>query len=330
MTKKSPGIQCSKCSKWIHGDCASISTDQLAALVNTDSVDWKCRTCTGNAKPKRLSCILPDQDDEEYTDNESLSNAAQHNKITQKILQDIRREVREIISSELKTTLQFYSDKIDEYEEKINLFEHNMKFMENQCKDAKNAYQNLQLKHDTLEQKLNDLEQQRVSNIIEICGIQEQTDEDVKEITKKLCTVIQQNQDTIMYPYRKTQKEQKPRQTATTKNVDKPLPIIVVTLQDGARNQWLEATKKLKLTGKDLGYEDDSTRIYLREALTPNASFLLWKTKTELKDTELCKYVWFKNGQVLVRKTENDKHHVIRAINDIDRLKALFASDSRT
>ncbi|KAJ8709457.1 hypothetical protein PYW08_009461 [Mythimna loreyi] len=89
---------------------SSSKTDQLNVLYSTDAVDWRCRSCIGSAKPKRLSCILPDVDDEDITDTENLMDT----NITQRILSDIRREVRDIIKEELQSTLQFYSDKIDE------------------------------------------------------------------------------------------------------------------------------------------------------------------------------------------------------------------------
>lgn len=195
-------MQCGKCSKWIHGACASITTEQLSALVATDSVDWKCRNCAGGVKPKRLSCILPDADEEDNTDNESVSNLAQ-NKVTQKILHDIRREVREIITSELQSTLQFYSDKIDEYEEKIELYESSIKIVEDQCQDLKNCVKNSMLKHETLEQRINTMAQLQMSNQIEICGIKEAADEDPVDISSKICSKLQQNPKVIIKAYRK-------------------------------------------------------------------------------------------------------------------------------
>ncbi|CAK1579248.1 unnamed protein product [Parnassius mnemosyne] len=48
VTKKSPGIQCDKCSKWTHGECAAISEEQLNVLNSTDFVDWKCQLKRNN------------------------------------------------------------------------------------------------------------------------------------------------------------------------------------------------------------------------------------------------------------------------------------------
>ncbi|KAG7299373.1 hypothetical protein JYU34_016313 [Plutella xylostella] len=321
VTKKSPGVQCGKCSKWIHGVCASITTEQLNALVATDSVDWKCRNCTGGVKPKRLSCILPDAEEEDNTDNESLSNMAQ-NKLTQKILNDIRREVRDIITSELQSTLQFYSDKIDEYEEKIAVYECNIKMMEDQCQDLKHSVKNAMLKYEILEQKMNAMEQSQMCNFIEICGVKEAIDENPLDIASKICSNLQLNPKTILKAYRKTGK--KSRTTAADKE---PSPPILVAMQEGCRDKWLEAARTIQLNNTVLGSEDIS-RINVREALTPSSAFMLWKAKKELKETGICKFIWFKNGQILSRKEEKEKIFTVRSISDIERLKLNMPSKS--
>lgn len=151
INKKNPGIQCNKCSKSLHCVCASISTEQLNALYTTDCVDWKCRSCAGSTPQKRISCIMPDSEDEENTTTEIPSST--QNKITQQILSDIRREVREIIRNELQTTLQFLSDKVDDYEQKIKEYENSNKRIEHHCKDLQNKCKNLDLKNEVLNKK---------------------------------------------------------------------------------------------------------------------------------------------------------------------------------
>lgn len=316
VTKKNPGLQCSKCSKWLHGDCTSVSKDQLTALYSMESVDWKCRSCTGGAKPKRLSCIPPDHEDEDNTDTETLPNID-----AKQILIDIRREVREVIRheiassfQEITTTLQYYSDKIDDFEVKLKQHEDKLKTVENQCADVKNLYKNFVLRHDVLEQKVNTMEQSLLANYLEICGLQVGEEDDVKKIAFTVCTSINQNPQDIKNAYIKTH-----NRTNTSSN--KSQPAIVVSLQDGCRNKWLEAAKKITITTKELGRKEDS-KIYLRESLSPATAFLLWKTKTELKGSELCKYVWCKNGVVLVRKNDKDKPYIVRSTKDIERLVA--------
>lgn len=44
--------------------CASLTTEQLSTLSAVDSVDWKCRPCSSQPKVRRISAILPEDEEE--------------------------------------------------------------------------------------------------------------------------------------------------------------------------------------------------------------------------------------------------------------------------
>ncbi|KAI5639745.1 PHD-finger domain-containing protein [Phthorimaea operculella] len=326
INKRNAGVQCSKCSKWFHGSCASLSTEQLTALSSTDSVDWKCGRCatTYGGKPKRISVILPepDADDDDKQEDDAINQSAMG------ILSELRREVqtmretvREIIREELKDTLKFYSDKIDEYEERIVEFGKRVKQMENQCKSLTNTCKNLELKNDVLEQKLNKLEQSQASDDIEICGIKEAADENVKQTAMLLGQLLNQQPEDVVKVYRKKKPARQGSAMASRAAADSP---IVVTLRSGSRDSWLAAAKVTSISPSDLGREVESsdTKVYVRATLSPTTAYLLWKAKSDLKEKSLCKFVWCKNGIVMVRKNEGDKKiYYVRATGDIDIIK---------
>ncbi|XP_048489184.1 uncharacterized protein LOC125491394 [Plutella xylostella] len=308
VTKKSPGLQCSKCSKWIHAQCASITADQLSALNSTDSVDWKCRPCNGSARPKRLSCIMPDADDEEATDSEQQQPT--NSDITQHMLSQIRREVREAIRMEMQQALSFFSDKIDEYEEKINIYEQERKNMEKQQQELKNNLNTITLRNNMMEQRINMLEQLQINNNIEICGIKEEKDENLTNILNTICSKLQQKPADIQKVFRKKSRQ--------TNNNRREHSAVTVILRDGCRNQWVNSARDTPIHSRDLGIDGDN-RIYIREELTPSTAFLLWKTKMELKEKHRFKFVWIKHGNIMARKNENEKYFVIRSQSDIER-----------
>lgn len=297
VSKKSPGLQCNKCTKWSHGPCANLSTEQLNVLFATES-EWKCQSCVGNAKQKRISFIMPEAEEEENTDTEPQPATS-----TQNIMSEIRREVREVVRSELQTVLQFYSDKIDEYETKIKLYE-------NQCTELKNTCKNLALKNDVLEQKVNSIEQNMINHCVEIIGIEENAD--VQTTVNNICNKIKRNQSDIIKAYRK--------KASRPSGNNKPSPIIV-SLAEGCRDKWLEAAKTTRISSKDLGMQADS-HVYIRESLTPNNAFLLWKAKLALKQTEICQFVWCKNGIVMARRIEKEKPYTIRSTKDIEKIES--------
>lgn len=315
ITKKSPGLQCSKCNKWIHASCASITPDQLSVLHVTESVDWKCKSCTGGGKPKRLSCIIPDIDGDENTDTESVTphTGAHADSMMQQVLRDLRREVRQVIKEELQRTLQFYSDKIDEYEAKIHNYEKAMKELENRCTDLQNQAKNTNIKYEVLENKLNQMEQAQLCNQLEICGINQSETDNPEEIAKKIAVTITQNPDDVVKAYRKARN---PANVARNKD---QAPITVI-LREGNRDVWIDAAKNTTISASTIGY-DGAHKVYLRECLTPATAYLLWKTKEELKG--LFSFIWCKHGHVLVRKSAQEKKiTTIRSVADIEKVKS--------
>lgn len=322
MNKKSPGAQCSKCCKWLHGVCASISTEQLTALSSTDSIDWKCKSCTGKSKPKRVSVIIPDIDEEESEgEGDSLGRSGTTKSVASEILAEIRREVREVVRQEMQRSLSFYAEKIDDYEKKIQDYEDKLKMMENQCKDVRNLCKNISLANDVMQQKVNKMEQSQLSNDAEICGIPEMANENLQTIAFRVGELLSQKSESIVRVYRK--KTARPASTGGGGGARSIAPApIVVTLRDGARDSWLSAAKTSKLSTKDLGMDlDKELEINVREALSPTTAYLLWKAKNDLKKTDLCKFVWCKNGLILVRIAAEDKRvHLVRSPDDIDRI----------
>ncbi|CAH2209106.1 jg25259, partial [Pararge aegeria aegeria] len=270
-------------------------------------------------KGKRISVILPDPEDEE-SDAEG-TNLGEQDKMLLEIRQEIRQirqTVRDIIRDELQSTLKFYSNKIDDYEEKIKDYDMRVKLMENQCKNLTNTCKNLSLKNELLEQKINKLEQTQSSNDLEICGVGEKENEDVKQISTSLCQLLNQNTEDVLRVYRKKKPSRQGTAQAERARADAP---IIVSLREGRRDYWIEAAKTAKISAQLIGGEGEH-KVYLRESLSPMTAYLLWKTKTSLKEKSLCKYVWCKNGVIMVRITDRDKKiFYVRSESDIEKIK---------
>lgn len=299
-----------------------MSTEQIAALRSSESVDWKCRTCTGTSKKKRNSYILPaDREEDENTDSETLTHS-----VHTAIVNQIRREVIETIRIEIQNNMQFYSDKIDDYEQKMKCYEERAKKLDNQSLDLKNQVQNLKVLNQALEQRVNEMEQSMFNNQIEICGIEEKDNEDLKEITTQVCVAFNLKPEDIIKAYRKKGRAKK---GSTNQASLLPTPI-VVGLLDGRRDLWLSTCKDVSKTCKDIGRKEDQSRIYLREALSHQTAFLLWKAKRSLKENNLYKYVWCKYGRVQARKDDATKIVIIRNEGDIEKLMPASTSGWKT
>lgn len=287
VNKKNPGILCVKCNKWFHGTCAAITIEQLTALHQTEAAEWKCRSCaigSGNGKPKRLSYIMPDppeHEDENEDESESTDIFAQPSVI--KFMDAMRREVRTIITDELQQSLKYFSDKIDDFELKINTYETKLKTIENKCMDTKNQHKNLLLHCEVLEQKYNTLLQEKWSNYLEICGIEEEGE--VETIAKSIGTELKQNANDVITAYRKPTNKRAGQEEGATKHATPP--VIVVSLKDGCREKWMTAAKSKLRSDAGFAFGNGNQKVYMRESLSPTTAYLLFKTKTELK-TPVC------------------------------------------
>lgn len=322
VNKKSPGILCMRCNKWFHGACVSITIEQLTALHQTEAADWKCPTCAmgaASSKPKRISFIMPDPVQDEEPEDEPSPDPAEiiNQPAFAKFMDEIRKEIRKVITNELQQSLKFYADKIDEFENKVITYEAKIKSIDNKYTDIKNQQKNTQLHYEALEQKYNTLLQEKWCNYIEICGIKEEEQEDVENIAKNVGKELQQSQNDVVSAYRKL--PTKRAGTGAGANNQLAPPVIVVSLKEGCKGKWMTAAK-VNRRNSNANNNTEQKPYYLREYLSPTTAFLLYKAKTDLKNTGLCEYVWCQNGLVLARKTDKEKIYSIRIESDIKKL----------
>ncbi|CAF4959253.1 unnamed protein product [Pieris macdunnoughi] len=116
ITKKSPGIDCSRCNRIVHGDpvCAKLSNKQLNALRNSSSIEWSCDECQKNVS-RRSSFITPndDSDDEDDEESEPKEQVNISNLNVKQLVADISRELKKTFKAEMghiESSLNYLSD----------------------------------------------------------------------------------------------------------------------------------------------------------------------------------------------------------------------------
>lgn len=103
-----------------------------------------------------------------------------------------------------------------------------------------------------------------------------------------------------------------------TKNTTKPNPIIVHLASRKKRNTILAAKRGKTIYQNSItGNRNHKEKVYINESLSKYHKTLLYKTKQAAKEY---KYVWTKDGKILVRKDDNAKVKRIRNENDIETL----------
>lgn len=244
-----------------------------------------------------------DEDDEENTAQEVGSDY-------QQLIQNIKKDVKTIVAQELRsvsTSLQYCSDKVDEFTEIIETLTSRVKEMEKKMIYLDNQNRSNVLKIECLEQRNVELEQQLLGDHVEMSGIPEAKDSDTNKLVENVVIMLGAPKEDVLSVKRLPSRR------------NGPGAVHVRVRQESTRQQLMTSARSTTITAKDLipslSGEPANVKIYVREALSTYQKNLLWQAKQELKG--VCKYIWIRDGKVLVRKNENEKVFKIRSKNDI-------------
>ncbi|CAG4966784.1 unnamed protein product [Colias eurytheme] len=312
LTKRTPGLECSKCGKVVHAtqSCTGLSSKQLSAL-RAGSLEWTCDDCQINSPHKKSSFIIPLEEEEDDTISEGNQGTSCID--TNKFLKDITLEMKRILKKELQpieTSLSFCCDKIDELTRTVEAQNKQIKELEKKYTNLKNEKSHLDLEINALKQHVRYMEQQRLDTIIEVANIPSRPNEDLNDLCNKLADNLNLTKEGISNVKRL---EGRNGQDGC---------IQLEFKQEELCNLWVRASRRREvLVGQvvcDEAVPAAKTKVIVRKALTKANKTLLWQAKQKL--TPNYKYVWFQNGNILIRKSENNKPIVIRSETDIENL----------
>ncbi|KAJ8705872.1 hypothetical protein PYW08_012918 [Mythimna loreyi] len=171
----------------------------------------------------------------------------------------------------------------------------------------------------SLVSKIDHLEQQARQCNVEICNVPERRNENLPGIIEAMgnvlkCPVLP---STIVAVHRVPHAHS---QSTGPKN------IIVKLTTRLQRDNLVSAFRKAKsLKSDQIGIAGTSTPIYLNEHLTLGRKQLFRRTR-EVAKTHNYKYVWIKNGTILVRERDGEAAFAIRGDNDINKIKIKTAN----
>lgn len=314
ITKKSSGLECSRCEKVFHADsvCSKLTKKQLSAVQYSPGIEWSCEECLKNVT-RRSSYMIPEDDDDDESGSEFHINSQTLD--TRKLVQDISRELKKTFREEishLETSLDFVSDQIRSMEQSISRQDNIIKELERKNLDFQHKNKNLELRVSVLEQEMCTIEQKALESSLEVAGLPSVLSP--REIEPLLSSIaVKLNME--VRDVEKTQRLPGPKEKPTTLRVEMK--------SNSIRDQWIEASKKKCLTLgallPNVPKEKVEDRVYIRQALTKNLKTILYNTKLNLSKS--FQFIWCKHGKVCVRKTGDSKIYYIYSVEDIKELQ---------
>lgn len=224
---------------------------------------------------------------------------------TNSTLMELKTEV-----AELQNSLKFMSEKYDSVIKRISCVEEKTKTintLELEVKDLK-----IQLK--TINCSIEKQEQWGRRSNIEIVGLPERKEEDLMNALCKLATFAkcsfnpQADIDFVT------------RVAHMNKDIKKPRPVVVRFLARYKKDEFLSRLKACKdLKACDIGFSNNTSRIYFNEHLTSERKILLKKVKKAAEEKQY-KYVWVKNYAILARKNDHSAAIHISTEGDLKKL----------
>lgn len=210
-----------------------------------------------------------------------------------------------------------FESRLIQIENELVFFRNGFEDMKKDLHEVSEENYNLKKTIENVQFKLNHFEQENLSCNIEICGVHEDTNENLGNVLfqiKEAVGCVNMVPADMKYVYRKTVKKSKS---------GLPRPIVVKFIN---RNIKMDFMKKCKAIGNKLStnliYRNKPDRpIYINDQLTGMTSYLLMSTKREIKNG-LFKFVWIQDGKILTRRVD---HGPVQQIYNLNHLNGIIS-----
>lgn len=339
---------CTKCKNGYHRACLK-STGQFSA--DTESAnEWMCPACTsrrpkGNSEntPVRNKDTLLGSDQnvtKRSTKRVAVSSpetekSSQLDEIREMVSETVRAEMREMLTqmrtslkSVLNSELKVIREEIADMKNSINfinsqyedfLKEHRVN--QTAVKDLKEHNTKLEATINTLNIRVNELEQRSRYNNLELQCVPERKNENLIKIVEQLGSVIGLDITTekimnVTRVAKVNRQSTRPRSIIVQFNSpltrDSVLAAVIKYNKNNPRN-------KLNTSHIGIGMSGEKQPIYVMEHLSPENKALHAAARLKAKEKGY-KYVWVRNGRILMRKDDNSDYKVVKNIDFLSNL----------
>lgn len=285
-------VECSDCKALFHCKCVNMSVDDVTYL-NEQGQFWRCEVCSVE---RRKSLRVETMENVNYED-------------IYKMFLDLKSKFVEV-EKNLGQSLNSCHDQLIETTASIK--SQNEEIVSLRASLDKALSENAMLRNTVskLETRVEELEQYSRRNAFEVYGIPKTENENVINIVMKVG-------EALGVPIEETQIDACHRLKAPESG--KPPGIIVKMVRRVDTELMLKKKREKKdFSTRHIGMAVDSP-IYVNESLTPGNRRLLGATRAARKAKNY-RYLWVRNGKILLRKDDGHEVVVVKSLNDLDRL----------
>lgn len=292
-------VKCSDCPDEFHGKCVNPPmTSEDIKFLNEEGNAWRCDSCK---QTRRASMRL------EYGSTEAG--------VTLEMIMNMLKEIKD---QQKKSTTDFntsYEALHNEVEENTKTLKQGMENIEKYMKEIdqlKSENTALKSKVANLEARMDEMENYSRRNCLEIQGVPEEKDEVVTEVVKKIGKALKVNIEESMidvcHRFGRRTAKQTPRgiMVKFVRRTDKEL---LMNRRRERRGDF--STRHLDLP--------TDTPVYLNDSLSPARRWLFAKAR-QFKKEKHYKYIWLRNGNILMKKEDGSETMEIKTEADLSEL----------
>lgn len=312
-------------NSWTCAECYSklpkVDNSNTPVRANTRQVDSESDKVDLSSS-ERCNITMRTKKQRSQSDKECGDSYVTEDNLRKIIRQDITEVITELVSQKLASltnqisgfqeSLQFLSKQYDDLIKAVNEKEATICNLE-----ARNSDLTTQVK--SLSDRLSQVEQHMRSNNLEINGIPEHRSENLTKTLEQLSIVVENPlcENDILHVTRIAK---------INKENNRPRSVLVKLRSQRRRDELLAAVirynkknKNDKLNSDLLGIGGTRVPVFVAEHLTPNNKYLHAAARIKAKEMGY-KFVWVRDGRVLVRRDEQSPAIVIK---DTECLKLL-------
>lgn len=284
------------CMKQYHIQCTTLSAQSYARMPEKKRAAWFCTNCREDKKRKVVRGSLDRREANRNTEDQEKPEDV--NTLLKQLNINMKKITEEM--EEIKTSLQFHTEQYDVILEELK-----------GLREIKSRQKIVEDRVNILEDRVNELEQYSRCRNLEIKGVEENVNENLKQIVVKIAkkvgvSEIKESDIDIIH---------------RVGNMAKRTPKdIIVQFKDREHRNKLLGKKKEKIISKEVTEGRNDNIVYVNEHLTTFNKNLLWQVKTKCKEHNY-KFVWIKEGKIFVRKKENGNALRIKSESDLVKIE---------